>query len=102
MATLCIAPPQDTSWGSSFYVTDGSNGQVMDAHQAGRPRNQLDGSLDNAMCNTVEGVSYGVCNRVSKDQFRKTVAQIADSKYSQNCNGHGICDSSVGFCICDL
>jgi len=92
---------RNSQWGSSFYVTDGSDSAVLDTHNEGRPRNQLDGNVDNALCNDVNGNSFGICNQITPTMFSDTVRQIADSKYSQNCNGHGICDQSVGFCVCD-
>lgn len=90
-----------TNWGSSFYDTDSSDYNALETHNNGRPVNQIDGNVNNALCKSVDGVDYGICNRISKDMFRKTIEQISDTKYSQNCNGHGICDNSIGFCICD-
>jgi hypothetical protein len=92
---------QASNWGSSFYSVDGIEESALVTHDSQRPRNQNDGKVGNAMCKNLDGSDTGVCDRVTKEMFRRTLVQIADSKYSQHCNGHGTCDTSIGFCICD-
>ena len=92
---------RSSRWGSSFYSTDGSDLAVLFKHNAGRPQNQADGASDNAMCKSVAGVDLGFCERVSPERFQSAVYQIADLKYAESCNGHGTCDPSLGFCLCD-
>ncbi len=92
---------QASSWGSSFYSVEGMDEAPLIAHDSKRPKNQVDGKIDNALCKNEDGTDTGLCDRVTKELFRRTLTQIADSKYSQHCNGHGTCDTSIGFCICD-
>ena len=88
-------------WGSSYYPTDGSNVDDLIKFYQGRPQNLLDGSLGEALCYDVNGADLGICGYADYTKFSETVNQNADLKYSQLCNGHGICDFSVGFCHCD-
>eukprot|EP00960_Hanusia_phi_P077356 768681-Hanusia_phi.AAC.10 len=90
-----------SQWGSSYYPTDGSNVGDLTNFYEGRPKNLLDGSLGEALCYDVGGVDLGICGFADYNKFSETVNQKADLKYSQICNGHGICDLSVGFCHCD-
>ena len=53
------------------------------------------------MCKTVGGVDLGFCEQISPQRFYGAITQIADIKYAESCNGHGICDPSLGFCNCD-
>ena len=92
---------RSSQWGSSFYSTDGSDQDVLLRHNANRPQNQADGGSDNAMCKTGTGADLGFCERVSPERFRSATYQIADLKYAESCNGHGTCDPSLGFCLCD-
>jgi hypothetical protein len=92
---------RSSRWGSSFYSTDGHDQSILLQHNAGRPQNQADGGSDNAMCRTVAGMDLGFCERVSPERFRSAVYQIADLKYAESCNGHGTCDPSLAFCLCD-
>jgi len=87
-------------WGSSFYRTDGTDTDALTQHYARQPRTLMDGGTDNAMCMSVAGEDLGICGFVRLDNFTRTMNQVADIKYSENCNGHGICDLSVGVCHC--
>ena len=89
-----------SEWGSSFYKTDGSSAASMSRHYRGQPRTLMDGGTDNAMCFSETGQDLGICGFVRLDNFTRTINQVADMKYSENCNGHGTCDISVGVCHC--
>ena len=89
-----------SNWGSTFYKTDGSSRAGLAQHYAGQPQNLRDGGVDNAMCFDANGKDLDICGFVGRDGFEKAIYQIADMKYSENCNGHGVCDISVGMCHC--
>lgn len=59
-----------------------------------------DGGTDNAMCVDEYGKDLEICGFVRIQNFFNTMTQTADIKYAENCNGHGICDISVGICHC--
>eukprot|EP00961_Rhodomonas_salina_P255794 3456806-Rhodomonas_salina.1 len=88
-------------WGSSFYPTDGSDAAALAEFYRKRPVHFTDGEAGNAMCKTADGVDLDFCSKITLEQFTKTVQQVADTKYSQICNGHGTCDFSLGYCLCD-
>ena len=89
-----------SQWGSTFYKTDGSSVASITKHYRGQPRTLMDGGPDNAMCFSETGQDLGICGFVRLDNFTATINQVADMKYSENCNGHGVCDFSVGICHC--
>jgi hypothetical protein len=89
-----------SEWGSSFYRTDGSSEEALAKHYKGQPKTLRDGGTDNVMCTSEAGKDLEICGFVDLQGFTKTVNQKADMKYSENCNGHGVCDLSVGVCHC--
>ena len=89
-----------SQWGSSYYKTDGSSIESLTRHYAGQPKTLMDGGTDNAMCSSASGQDLEICGSVRLQNFTSTMMQSADMKYSENCNGHGICDLSVGVCHC--
>ncbi|KAJ1487454.1 hypothetical protein T484DRAFT_1786589 [Baffinella frigidus] len=93
---------QKSEWGTSFEDLDANLPATVKRWEDGRPRNTMDGGNDNAYCFTPKGAHIaGACDAVPFERFEAAINMTADTKYGQNCNGHGRCDFSIGLCLCD-